>query len=40
MTATPTRETQISVDERLPLIRIVREFDAAREKVFRAHTRS
>ena len=38
MTAMPTRETQISVDEHLPLIRIVREFDAPREKVFRAHT--
>ncbi len=38
MTAAPRHETQISVDRELPLIRITREFDAPREKVFRAHT--
>lgn len=30
-------ETQIESDPRVPLVRIVREFDAPREKVFRAH---
>jgi len=35
---TTTNETTIEVDERVPLVRIVREFDAAPEKVFRAHT--
>ena len=35
---TMANETQIAADERVPLIRIVREFDAPREKVFRAHT--
>ena len=36
---TPTRhETEITADPRVPLIRIVREFDAPAEKVFRAHT--
>lgn len=35
---TMANETQITADERVPLIRIVREFDAPREKVFRAHT--
>ena len=38
MTTTSTRETQITADPNVPLIRIVREFDAPREKVFRAHT--
>lgn len=38
MTATSTRETQITVDPDVPLVRIVREFDAPPEKVFRAHT--
>ena len=37
MTVT-TRETQIIADEKVPLIRIIREFDAPPEKVFRAHT--
>jgi uncharacterized protein YndB with AHSA1/START domain len=32
------RETQIVADPDVPLIRIVREFDAPRAKVFRAHT--
>jgi uncharacterized protein YndB with AHSA1/START domain len=33
-----TNETQITVDTEVPLVRIVREFDAPPEKVFRAHT--
>jgi uncharacterized protein YndB with AHSA1/START domain len=35
---TSTRQTAIEVDEKVPLVRIVREFDAPPEKVFRAHT--
>ncbi len=35
---TSTRETQITADPDVPLIRITREFDAPRGKVFRAHT--
>jgi uncharacterized protein YndB with AHSA1/START domain len=35
---TTTHETEIIVDKDVPLVRIVREFDAPREKVFRAHT--
>ena len=31
-------ETTIEADARVPLVRIVREFDAAPAKVFRAHT--
>ncbi len=38
MNATSTHETQIVVDPEVPLVRIVREFDAPPEKVFRAHT--
>jgi uncharacterized protein YndB with AHSA1/START domain len=38
MTASRTRETQIVADPDVPLVRITREFDAPREKVFRAHT--
>ncbi len=38
MTTTSTRETEITADPELPLIRITREFDAPPEKVFRAHT--
>jgi uncharacterized protein YndB with AHSA1/START domain len=34
---TSTRQTRIEVDERVPLVRITREFDAPPEKVFRAH---
>ena len=30
-------ETEIAADEKVPTIEIVREFDAAREQVFRAH---
>ncbi len=37
MTAT-THDTEIIVDPDVPLVRIVREFDAPPEKVFRAHT--
>ncbi len=35
---TSTHETQIVADPDVPLIRIIREFDAPPEKVFRAHT--
>jgi uncharacterized protein YndB with AHSA1/START domain len=35
---TSTRETQIVADPDVPLVRITREFDAPRAKVFRAHT--
>jgi uncharacterized protein YndB with AHSA1/START domain len=38
MTTTSTHETEITADDRVPLIRIVREFDAPPAKVFRAHT--
>jgi uncharacterized protein YndB with AHSA1/START domain len=38
MTPTSTHETEIVVDPDVPLVRIVREFDAPPEKVFRAHT--
>ena len=38
MMATSTKETEIIVDPKLPLVRIIREFDAPPEKVFRAHT--
>jgi uncharacterized protein YndB with AHSA1/START domain len=36
--ATSTHETGITSDPHVPLVRIVREFDAPAEKVFRAHT--
>jgi uncharacterized protein YndB with AHSA1/START domain len=35
---TSTRETRIEADPEVPLVRITREFDAPRSKVFRAHT--
>ena len=35
---TTTRETQIIVDQKVPAVRIIREFDAPVAKVFRAHT--
>jgi uncharacterized protein YndB with AHSA1/START domain len=35
---TSTREAEIIVDPHVPLVRIIREFDAPPEKVFRAHT--
>lgn len=31
-------DTEIILDQKVPLVRIIREFDAPREKVFRAHT--
>lgn len=37
MTTTGTRETEIIVDQEVPLVRIIREFDAPPAKVFRAH---
>ena len=38
MTTTTTHETEITLDPDVPLVRIVREFDAPPDKVFRAHT--
>jgi uncharacterized protein YndB with AHSA1/START domain len=38
MTSTRHHETRIVSDPDVPLVRIVREFDAPKEKVFRAHT--
>jgi uncharacterized protein YndB with AHSA1/START domain len=38
MTMTTGHETEITLDTEVPLVRIVREFDAVPEKVFRAHT--
>ena len=38
MTSTTHHDTQIVSDPDVPLVRIVREFDAPPEKVFRAHT--
>jgi uncharacterized protein YndB with AHSA1/START domain len=38
MTTTQHHETTIESDPTVPLVRIVREFDAPPEKVFRAHT--
>jgi uncharacterized protein YndB with AHSA1/START domain len=35
---TSTHETQIIADPDVPLVRIIREFDAPPDKVFRAHT--
>jgi uncharacterized protein YndB with AHSA1/START domain len=35
---TKTHETEIIADPDVPLVRIIREFDAPPEKVFRAHT--
>jgi uncharacterized protein YndB with AHSA1/START domain len=37
MTTTRTNETEITVDPKVPLVRITREFDAPAAKVFRAH---
>jgi uncharacterized protein YndB with AHSA1/START domain len=36
--STRTHETEITADPDVPLVRIIREFDAPPEKVFRAHT--
>ena len=38
MTTTSTRQTEITSDPDVPLVRITREFDAPPAKVFRAHT--
>jgi uncharacterized protein YndB with AHSA1/START domain len=38
VTTSSRHETQIVADPDVPLVRITREFDAPREKVFRAHT--
>jgi uncharacterized protein YndB with AHSA1/START domain len=38
MSTTSTHETQIIADPEVPMVRIIREFDAPKEKVFRAHT--
>ena len=38
MTTTNASETQIIADPDVPLVRIVREFDATPEQVFRAHS--
>lgn len=38
MTRTTTNETQIEADPKLPTVRIVRDFDAPPERVFRAWT--
>ena len=35
---TSAHETEITADPRIPLVRIIREFGAPPEKVFRAHT--
>jgi hypothetical protein len=37
MRSTTTREVTITADPTLPVVRIVREFDAPPDKVFRAH---
>lgn len=38
MTEISTHETEILSDPQVPLVRIIREFDAPPSKVFRAHT--
>ena len=37
MTSTRTHETEIELDQKVPLVRITREFDAPPADVFRAH---
>lgn len=37
MTTTTHHETEITVDPDVPIVRIIREFDAPPDKVFRAH---
>ena len=37
MSTTTKHETEITVDEKVPLVRLVREFDAPVAKVYRAH---
>ena len=36
-TTSSTHQTEITVDPKVPLVRITREFDVPPEKVFRAH---
>jgi uncharacterized protein YndB with AHSA1/START domain len=36
--STSTRQTEVTLDTDVPIIRVVREFDAPPAKVFRAHT--
>lgn len=38
MTTTSAHQTEIVADPTVPLVRIIREFDATPEQVFRAHT--
>ena len=38
MNTVSSHQTEITTDSEVPLVRITREFDAPREKVFRAHT--
>lgn len=38
MATTPTNTTEVTLDSDVPIIRVVREFDAPPVKVFRAHT--
>ena len=38
MPTTSTKETEIHIDPDVPMVKLVREFDAPPEKVFRAHT--
>ena len=38
MTMTTAHQTEITADPNVPLVRIVREFDAPVEKLFRAHS--
>ena len=38
MTTSSTHQTEITLDAKVPLVRIIREFDAPPAKVFRAHT--
>jgi uncharacterized protein YndB with AHSA1/START domain len=38
MTTTTKHETEILADPDVPLVKIIREFDATPDKVFRAHT--
>jgi uncharacterized protein YndB with AHSA1/START domain len=37
MTTTRTNDTEIQIDPDVPLVRIIREFDAPAERVFQAH---
>jgi hypothetical protein len=37
MTTAARHETEIEIDQKVPLVRITREFDAPPEQVYRAH---